>query len=81
MDKMDKEELILRKILADNIRNIRNKKAVSQEALGDLAGLHRTFVGSIERAERNVSLSTLVALSIALGTSVPRLLTKTGGTK
>jgi transcriptional regulator with XRE-family HTH domain len=78
---MTKEELVLRKTLADNVRSIRKKKAISQEALGDIAGLHRTFVGSIERAERNVSLSTLVALSIALGTSVPRLLTKTGGTK
>ena len=78
---MTKEELVLRKTLADNVSSIRKKKAISQEALGDIAGLHRTFVGSIERAERNVSLSTLVALSIALGTSVPRLLTKTGGTK
>jgi transcriptional regulator with XRE-family HTH domain len=78
---MTKEELVLRKTLADNVRSIRKKKSISQEALGDIAGLHRTFVGSIERAERNVSLSTLVALSIALSTSVARLLTKTGGTK
>jgi transcriptional regulator with XRE-family HTH domain len=78
---MNKEELILRKILADNVRSIRKKKAISQEALGDISGLHRTFVGSIERGERNVSLSTLVALSNALNTNVPRLLTKTGITK
>ena len=78
---MTKEELVLRKTLADNVRSMRKKKSISQEALGDIAGLHRTFVGSIERAERNVSLSTLVALSIALSTSVPRLLMKTGGTK
>jgi transcriptional regulator with XRE-family HTH domain len=78
---MNKEEFALRKILADNIRNIRKKRGISQEALGDIAGLYRTFVGSIERAERNVSLGTLVALSNALNTNVARLLTKSGNDK
>jgi DNA-binding Xre family transcriptional regulator len=48
---------------------------ISQEELADLCGLHRTYVGAIERAERNVTLSTLEVFSKALGVSVPDLLT------
>jgi transcriptional regulator with XRE-family HTH domain len=40
-----------------------------------LCGLHRTYVGSVERAERNVTLSTLEVFAKALGLSVPGLLT------
>jgi len=47
---------------------------VSQEGLADLCGLHRTYVSSVERAQRNVSLSTLEVLASALGIDPPSLL-------
>jgi transcriptional regulator with XRE-family HTH domain len=47
---------------------------ISQEDLGELCGLHRTYIGSVERSERNVSLSTLEVIADALGVSVPQLL-------
>lgn len=65
-----------RQILADNIRDFRRAKNLSQEQLADLCNLHRTYVGSVERCERNVTLSTLEALAAAFGISVPELLTK-----
>jgi transcriptional regulator with XRE-family HTH domain len=65
----------LRKILAQNIRAYRLTKKLSQEDLADLCGLHRTYVGSIERSERNVTISSLEVLAKALGVSVPDLLT------
>jgi transcriptional regulator with XRE-family HTH domain len=65
----------IRKILAENVRGLRSKLGVSQEELADLCGLHRTYVGAIERAERNVTLSTLEVFSKALGVSVADLLT------
>jgi transcriptional regulator with XRE-family HTH domain len=71
---MTKQEAYLRKVLGKNIQALRQKKQLSQESLGDLCGLHRTFVGSVERAERNVSLSTLVSLAIGLESTVPKLL-------
>jgi transcriptional regulator with XRE-family HTH domain len=61
--------------LAENVRARRKALGLSQEALADLCGLHRTYIGSVERQERNVSLSTLEALSGALGLQVPDLLT------
>lgn len=64
----------IRKVLAGNVRALRSRLGISQEELGDICGLHRTYVGSVERAERNVTLSTLETLSEALGVSVPNLL-------
>jgi len=64
-----------RKVLAANLRAHRNRLGLSQEALADRAGLHRTYVGSIERSERNVSIDNIDKLAGALGVSPARLLT------
>jgi transcriptional regulator with XRE-family HTH domain len=66
----------LRKILADNVKAYRNAKDLSQEELADQCGLHRTYIGSVERCERNVTLGTLELLAQALRTTVPDLLTR-----
>jgi transcriptional regulator with XRE-family HTH domain len=65
----------IRKALAQNVRRLRYSLGISQEELADRCRLHRTYVGAIERAERNVTLSTLEVFSDALGVSVPDLLT------
>lgn len=66
----------LRKILADNVRSFRKEHSYSQEELADLCELHRTYIGSVEREERNVSLSTLEVIAKALELSVVELLTQ-----
>jgi transcriptional regulator with XRE-family HTH domain len=63
-------------ILAENIKSFRKEKGCSQEELAEQCGLHRTYIGSVERHERNVTLSTLEALAETLGVTVPELLTK-----
>lgn len=63
-----------RRTLAQNLRRLRATRGMSQEALADLAGLHRTYVGSVERGERNVSIDNIERLANALGVSVPDLL-------
>lgn len=65
----------IRSILAINVRSFRKEHGLSQEKLADLCELHRTYIGSVEREERNVSLSTLEVLSKVLGVSVAELLT------
>ena len=66
----------IKEILAENVRVYRNINGLSQEQLAEISGLHRTYIGSVERKERNVTLNTLTCLAKALNTSVPNLLTK-----
>jgi len=66
-----------RAILAANLRTMRQERGLSQEALADIAGLHRTYVSSVERCERNATLDTLDRLSLALGITPSDLLKET----
>jgi len=71
---MDKAPTLLRRMLALNLRQLRHARDLSQEQFAELCGFHRTYVGSVERGERNVTLSTLEAFADALGVSVTTLL-------
>jgi transcriptional regulator with XRE-family HTH domain len=66
----------LRKILADNVRAYRTHEKLSQDEFAHLCGLHRTYIGSVERCERNVTLATLELLADTMKFGVPALLTK-----
>ena len=66
-------------VLGNNIRRLRRADHLSQEQFAELCGLHRTYVGAIERGERNVTISTLEVIAKALNVSVPELLV--GGDK
>ena len=63
-----------RATLAANLKRLRQANGLSQEALADLASLHRTFVGAVERRERNISLDNIAKLAVALAVSVATLL-------
>ncbi len=52
------------------------KQNLSQESLADLAGLHRTYVGAVERGDRNVSIDNMERLANALGCTLADLLTE-----
>lgn len=70
----DNDSTNLRQVLAKNIRLFRNSLGLSQEQLADKAGLHRTYIGSIERSERNVSLDNIHKMAQALNVKAERLL-------
>ncbi|MBI5762780.1 MAG: helix-turn-helix transcriptional regulator [Planctomycetes bacterium] len=65
---------IARQIFAGNVRRHRVARGMSQEGLAAAAKLHRTYVGSIERGERNVSIDNMDKLATALGVSLSELL-------
>ena len=62
-----------RERVARHLRRLRAERQLSQEMLGDEASLHRTYIGSIERSERNVSIDNLERLATALGVDVSEL--------
>ena len=59
--------------LGKNVRQLRLEKGLSQEALADRCGLHRTYLGGIERGERNVSLLNIIRIAKALDVNVVEL--------
>lgn len=63
-----------RKKLGENIRGRRTALGISQEALAALAGLHRTYVSSVERGERNVSIDNIVKIAMVLECTPGQLL-------
>ena len=63
-----------RRAFGERVRELRRVRGLSQEALAEHAGLHRTYVGSVERGERNISLDNIHALADALEVAAPDLL-------
>lgn len=63
-----------RTAFAANMRALRVAKGLSQEMLGEVSGMHRTYIGSVERGERNVSIDTMERVAVALDTQLPDLL-------
>lgn len=63
-----------RDVFAARLRQERLHKGLSQESLADLAGLHRTYVGSVERSERNISIDSMERLAKAVGVEIADLL-------
>jgi transcriptional regulator with XRE-family HTH domain len=64
----------IRETLAGNMRRLRLERQLSQEALADRAGIHRNYVGGVERGERNVGIDNVERIAGALGVTVPELL-------
>jgi len=64
------------KRFSDKVKRLRKSKGWTQEELAVRTGLHRTYIGSIERGERNVSLINVEKIADALGAPVETLVKK-----
>ncbi|MFH1910387.1 MAG: helix-turn-helix transcriptional regulator [bacterium] len=67
-----KKEIL--KKFGDKVREERLRKKLSQEQLADLAGVHRTYIGMIERGEKNITLENIEKISSALGLKIKDLM-------
>jgi len=71
------KRIIKKKILVefgDKVRELRKEKELSQEELADKAGLHRTYIGMIERGEKNITLTNIEKIAKALAISIKELM-------
>jgi transcriptional regulator with XRE-family HTH domain len=64
----------LQRIVGDNLRRYREERGLSQEAFAEILGWHRTYIGGLERGERNLSLKALERISMRLNLDPARLL-------
>ena len=68
----------IEKTLGDAVKAYRVANGWSQEQLSFESGLHRTYVGAVERGEKNLTVKNLVRISLALGVSASALLSSAG---
>ena len=66
------------KAVGQRIRNYRTQKGLSQEKLAQLSGCHPTYIGQLERGEKNATLESIERITAALGISLSKLFEKLG---
>ena len=69
-----KEKSEARHIFANNLKKFRLEQGISQEKLAELSNLHRTYIGSVERGERNIAIDNMEKIADALSVSIITLL-------
>ncbi|MEC5173525.1 MULTISPECIES: helix-turn-helix transcriptional regulator [Chryseobacterium] len=68
---MKKQNILI--IFGNNVRKFRTEQKLSQEQLSYLANLHRTYIGMIERAEKNITLVNIEKIAKALNVNIQDL--------
>jgi len=63
------------------VRELRKSQGLSQEKLAEKAGLHYTYIGAVERGEKNISLQNIEKIAHGLGVDIAKLFTFIGQTK
>ncbi|MGB0929547.1 MAG: helix-turn-helix domain-containing protein [Chitinophagales bacterium] len=66
-----KKEILIK--FGESVRKLRKEKQLSQEQLAFKAGLHRTYIGMIERAEKNITLVNIEKIALALNVNIQKL--------
>ena len=68
---MEKESILIQ--FGQKVQRLRNEKGLSQEQLAEIAHVHRTYIGMIERAEKNITLLNIEIIAIALKVNIKDL--------
>ena len=75
---MDKTMSEIAKIVGQRIRNYRTRQGLSQEKLAEMSGCHPTYIGQVERGEKNATLESIEKIAAALNVSLSKLFEKLG---
>ena len=70
----ESEETKLQQVFGARLREVRKQRGFSQESLALACGLDRTYIGGVERGERNISLINIYKIASALGISAREIL-------
>ena len=76
---MDKVMSEIAKSVGQRIRNYRTRQGLSQEKLAEMSGCHPTYIGQLERGEKNATLESIEKIAAALNVSLSKLFEKLGG--
>lgn len=68
----------LQKTLGRNLRRYREERGLSQEAFADVLGVHRTYMGGVERGERNLTLKSVERIAASIEVDPLDLLSEIG---
>ena len=68
---MEKENILIQ--FGQKVQRLRNEKELSQEQLAEIAHVHRTYIGMIERAEKNITLLNIEKIAKALKVNIKDL--------
>ena len=68
---MEKEPILL--AFGQRVQELRKKRNLSQEQLAEMAGVHRTYIGMVERAEKNITLRNIKKIAKALDVNIKEL--------
>ena len=68
---MEKEPILL--AFGQRVQELRKKRNLSQEQRADMAGVHRTYIGMVERAEKNITLRNIKKIAKALDVNIKEL--------
>jgi len=66
LDMSSKKNKNLKDLFSNNVRKFRHELKISQEELAEIAEVHRTYIGSVERGERNITINVMEKISNAL---------------
>ena len=67
------------KAIGQRLRNYRTARGLSQEKLADLCGCHPTYIGQLERGDKNATIESIDKIATALDVSLSKLFDKLGG--
>ena len=81
VEHMKKNDERIQRHFGERVRELRKRKGLSQEALALACDLDRTYIGGVERGERNISLINIYKIAHALGVAASELLNEGGATR